>query len=59
MDIAALSMSMSQTSLASAVSTSMMKMTMNTSEVAAQRVIKMIDEMELNPAVGSNLDITV
>lgn len=59
MDLAALSMSMSQTSLSSAVSTSMMKMTMNTSEVAAQGVIKMIDEMELNPAVGSNLDITV
>lgn len=57
MDIAALSMSMSQTSLSSAVSTSVMKMTMNTSEVAAQGVIKMIDKMDLNPSVGSNLDV--
>lgn len=59
MDIAALSMSMNQTALSSAVSTSVMKMTMNTSEVEAQGVIKMIDEMDLNHSVGSYLDVRV
>lgn len=56
MDIGALSMGMSQSALASAVSLSVMKMNMNSSEVMAESMVKMIDEMDLNPSIGSNLN---
>ena len=56
MDIGALSTAMSQSALASAVSLSVMKMNMNSSEVMAEGMVKMIDEMDLNPSIGSNLN---
>ena len=56
MDIGALSTAMSQSALASAVSLSVMKMNMNSSEVMLEGMVKMIDEMDLNPSIGSNLN---
>ena len=56
MDIGALSTAMSQSALASAVSLSVMKMNMNSSKVMAESMVKMIDEMDLNPSIGNNLN---
>lgn len=59
MDIAALSMSMSQMSLSSAVSMSVAKISMDTSETVGQITCDMIKSMEtsVNPSVGSTIDV--
>ncbi|WP_338555730.1 YjfB family protein [Paenibacillus sp. KS-LC4] len=58
MDIAALSTSLSQASLGTAVSISMLDMGQEQMQVQAQGLIKMM-ELSVNPNVGSLLDIKV
>ncbi len=59
MDIAALSMSMSQASLASAVSMSVAKLSLDASETMGQVTSDMIKSMEtsVNPGIGSKIDV--
>ncbi|WP_192816377.1 YjfB family protein [Clostridium botulinum] len=56
MDIGALSMSLNQGKLAQAVSLSLMKITMNTSEENAVRMTEMIKE-SVDPNIGQNIDL--
>lgn len=58
MDIAALSISMKQASLAQQVSIAMTKKVMDTAEVNAQALTKMM-EQSVNPNLGKNIDISV
>ncbi|WP_341282273.1 YjfB family protein [Paenibacillus sp. FSL H8-0537] len=58
MDIAALSTSLSQASLGTAISISMLDMGQEQMQVQAQGLIKMM-ELSVNPNVGSLLDIKV
>lgn len=63
MDIAALSMSLSQMKLASEVSTSVMKMAMESDETKMNDMVAMVDdstkmmEQSVSPNLGANLDI--
>ncbi len=59
MDIAPLSMSMSQASLASAVSMSVAKLSLDASETMGQVTSDMIKSMEtsVNPGIGSKIDV--
>ncbi len=58
MDIAALSISMKQASLAQQVSIAVTKKVMDTAEVNAQALTKMM-EQSVNPNLGKNVDISV
>ena len=63
MDIAALSMSLSQLKLAQEASISVMKMAMDTSEAGVADLLQVLEantkmmEQSVNPHLGSNLDI--
>lgn len=56
MDIAALSISMSQSQLSQNVSLALMRKVMDTSTVNSQQLIKMM-ELSANPDLGSNIDL--
>ncbi len=63
MDIAALSLSMSQTRTLSQVGTAMLAKTMDTEEQMGAQMVKMIDsaamERSVNPSVGGSFDISI
>lgn len=59
MDIGALSMSMSNASLASAVQISVLKMGMNTNEQTSNAMTEMMSKMAVEPEKGINLDVQV
>ncbi|RAV22269.1 YjfB family protein [Paenibacillus contaminans] len=56
MDIAALSSSMSQASLAQAVSIRVMALAKNTAEQQSQNVVQLLSQ-NIHPNLGKNLDI--
>ena len=57
MDIGRMSMSMSQNSLKSAVSISLLKMTMNNNQQVANGMTQMLDAtMVVDPNLGSKID---
>jgi hypothetical protein len=58
MDIPALSIAMNQSQLAQNVSIALMEKVMNVSTSDTQALIKMM-ELNVNPNVGSNLDLKV
>lgn len=59
MDIAALSMAMSQMNLGTQVSTAVTKLSMDTATESGQMMTDMLKSMErsVNPNVGSQIDI--
>lgn len=63
MDIAALSMNLSQMKVAQQASTSVLKMAMDSGEASMDKLTQMLDantkmmEQSVNPHVGVNLDI--
>ena len=59
MDIGALSMCMSNTSLASAVQISVLKMGMNTNKQTSNAMTEMMSKMAIEPDKGINLDVKV
>ncbi len=63
MDIAGVSMALSQIKTQSDVGTAVLAKTMDANEIAGAGVVKMIDsaamERSVNPAVGSNVDLFV
>ncbi|HHY91165.1 MAG TPA: putative motility protein [Clostridiales bacterium] len=65
MDIAALSMGLSQMKIAQQVSISAMKMAMDVAEVQAANLVKVLEtnakmmELSVQPHLGANLDITL
>ncbi len=58
MDIAALSMGLSQVKLAQDIGMAVMKMAMETSEVQLADMTKLM-EQSVNPNIGANLDISL
>lgn len=56
MDIAALSMGMSQMRLANEVGASVLKMAMDSGQTQMNDMVKMM-EQSVNPHIGGNLDI--
>ncbi|WP_422660411.1 YjfB family protein [Paenibacillus sp. EC2-1] len=58
MDIAALSISMSQASLSQAVSLQVMSMAKNQANIQGQGLVQMM-EKSVDPNLGKNLDISV
>lgn len=59
MDIAALSMNMSQVSLENQVQLSVMKISMENCDIINDNMTKMIDNMAVDLNLGTNLDFTV
>ena len=59
MDIAALSMGMSNASLASAVQISVMKLGMNSNEEMASQMNEMLKNVAVETGKGINLDVKV
>ncbi|MCR4648237.1 MAG: YjfB family protein [Lachnospiraceae bacterium] len=63
MDIAALSMAMSQDKIMNDVGTAVLKKALDMQETAGAEVVEMIDsaamEQSVNPSVGANFDISV
>lgn len=59
MDIAALSMSLSQSNLQQSVGISVMKMAMDTGEETATQMTEMMSNISLDPNLGNNIDISV
>lgn len=63
MDIASLSVAMSQSSALTKVGTAMLSKTLDTNQVLGQGLVEMIDkasmERSVNPAVGSRFDMLV
>ncbi|WP_294374571.1 YjfB family protein [uncultured Clostridium sp.] len=59
MDIAALSMNMHQIQLENQVQLSVMKMTMDNSDVLSENIIDMVENMAVDTNVGTNLDVRV
>lgn len=59
MDIAALSMGMSNSSLASAVQVSVMKLGMNSNEEMASQMNEMLKNVAVETGKGINLDVRV
>ncbi|WP_238858841.1 YjfB family protein [Clostridium sp. YIM B02569] len=57
MDIGAMSMAMNQASLQSEVSVSVMKMAMNSENVAAVQVTDMMSNMAVDTSKGTNIDV--
>lgn len=58
MDVAALSMAMSQSQVMSQISVGVLKMSMDTSEVIGDGMIKMM-EQSVAPNLGQAIDITL
>lgn len=58
MDITALSPSLSQANLMTQVSTSVLKLSMDTVEQSMEGMVKMM-ETSVNPELGSNIDIRI
>lgn len=56
MDIAAMSMGLSQVKLANEVSTSVMKMAMDTSVEQMDDIVRMM-EQSVNPHIGGSIDL--
>lgn len=59
MDIGVMSMAMGQSSLATAVGVSVLKLGMDTGEQAATQMTDMLQNMSVEPGKGINLDIKV
>ena len=62
MDIAALSMAMSQNKIISDVGTAVLSKAIDTGEQMGASIVNMIDrsmELSVNPNIGSNIDISV
>lgn len=63
MDIAKVSMALAQTNSLSKVGVAVLDKAMESSEIAGQGIMKMMDaaamERSVNPAVGSNFDMLV
>ncbi|OON98151.1 MAG: hypothetical protein ATN36_01320 [Epulopiscium sp. Nele67-Bin005] len=59
MDIASLSMAMSQQNVGMQLSTALTKMVLDTQEISADVMTDMMKSMELsvNPNLGSNIDV--
>lgn len=58
MDIAALSINMSQANLGSAVQLSLLKMQMNNGKDMAKEMNKMLENMAVDPNLGNIIDKT-
>lgn len=58
MDIAAMSMGLSQMKLANEVSTSVMKIAMDTGQEQIDDMMKMM-EQSVNPHIGSSIDLSL
>ena len=63
MDIASISMAMSQSTALSKIGTAVLSNTMDTNETLGQGLVEMIDaaamERSVNPHIGSNFDMLV
>lgn len=59
MDIAALSMVMSQSRVQQSAGISLMKMAMDTSKENATQITEMIKNSAVDPNLGSHLDVSV
>lgn len=59
MSIAGLSMGMSQVSLQNAVSISLLNMTIDTAADQLSAMNKVLDNLAIDPNLGSNIDVTV
>lgn len=59
MDIAGLSIAMHQSTLQNQVQISLMKMTMDNSNIINENMTEMIDNMAIDTNVGTNLDVSV
>lgn len=59
MDIAAMSISMGQASLQSAVSVSLMKMAMNNGTEIATQMTELMSNMAIDTSRGNNIDVRV
>lgn len=59
MSIADLSMGMSQVSLQNAVSISLLNMTMDTASDQLTAMTEVLDNLAVDPNLGSNIDVTV
>lgn len=59
MDIGALSMAMSQTSLQSQVGIALTKMTLNAEETLATNMTELMENIAVDPNVGQVIDATV
>lgn len=59
MDIAAMSISMEQASLQSAVSVSLMKMAMNSGTEIAKQMTELMSNMAIDTSRGNNIDVRV
>jgi hypothetical protein len=59
MDIAGISMGMSQINTSSQVGISLLKMSMDDSKEVAGRMTEMLGQAAVNPNVGQNLDVCV
>lgn len=61
MDIAEISMALSQVNVQNNVGTAILSKTMDTNEAMGDGIVKMIDkasmERSVNPAVGANIDV--
>lgn len=57
MDIAALSINLNQAQRAQAASTSILKKAMDTAQVQAQDLLKVM-EQSVQPQLGTNIDVT-
>ena len=58
MDIAALSMSLSQSKLMTDVGTAVLAKTMDTATIEGDAMVKMM-EQSVNPGLGANLDVSI
>ena len=59
MDIAALSITMSQTKVQEAASLSVLKMSMNESKETAEAMTKMMDNIAVDENLGNKIDVYV
>lgn len=59
MDIAGLSIAMHQSTLQNQIQISLMKMTMDSSNIINENMTEMIDNMAVDTNIGVNLDVTV
>ncbi|WP_244834827.1 YjfB family protein [Clostridium sp. BJN0001] len=59
MDVAAASIGMHQAQLQNDVTLSVMKISMNDAENTSTQITEMMDNMSLDPNLGTNIDTTV
>ncbi|GJM82319.1 hypothetical protein HMSSN139_48150 [Paenibacillus sp. HMSSN-139] len=59
MDIAAASMSMSQSALSQAVGIRVLSMAKDQAEIQGQNLVQMLSQSQPHPTLGKNLDIKV